>query len=482
MFTQKTGIVSLVSALACVPCLAGQANDLRLIEAVKRQDRQIVGALLMQRVDVNAREGDGATALHWAAYWNDIPTADRLIRTGADVDASNDYGVTPLWLACASGHASMVGALLAGGANANAALSNGETVLMRCAYTGLSEGVKALLDKGAEVNAAEPSHGQTALMWATVQQHSRVVQVLLEHGADLHARTRTAPRLVGIGPSVSSGFISDGPGGGPSGKSGMEVQTGGFTALLFAAQQGDLDSARMLLAAGADRNDVAADGTSVLVVAAHSGHGNLAAFFLSQGADPNAAGAGYTAMHAAILRGDLDLVSSLLAHGADPNERIVKGTAVARWGYNWILPAQLLGATPFFLAAKYGEVAIMRLLASSGADTAQGLNDGTTPLMAAAGVGWHDTLDRRGRALSVEVLAAEREQEGRTLDAVKLALASGGKVVDANLAGETALHGAAAKGFKTVVKLLVDQGGDLNIRNKSGRTPADLLGSRPAQR
>src|SRR5206468_1497159 len=145
--------------------------------------------------------------------------------------------------------------------------------------------------------------------------------------------------------------------GGPNGTSADEpyvgdVEKGGSTPLLFAARQGDLESAKLLLAAGTDVNDKAPDGYSAMQLASHSGHGELALFLLNAGADPNAADVGFTTLHTAVLTGDLPLVKALIAHGANPNAQITKATPIRRLGEDLALPTPLIGATPFFLAAK----------------------------------------------------------------------------------------------------------------------------------
>src|SRR5205823_1244282 len=134
-----------------------------------------------------------------------------------------------------------------------------------------------------------------------------------------------------------------------------EVENGGFTPLLFAARSGDIDSARYLLEAGVDINDESPDGATPLIVAAHSGHGSLAALLIEKGADPNRNAVGYSALHAAILRGNLELVKTLLAHHANPSAQIERATPVPRFGQDFAFSAELVGATPFALAAKYAE-------------------------------------------------------------------------------------------------------------------------------
>ena len=205
--------------------------------------------------------------------------------------------------------ASMVDRLLAAGANSNAKLLNGETVLMTCSRTGEPKAVQALLAHGAKVNEKETAHDQTALMWAAAEKHPEVVRLLLAAGADFKMRSLAYSTTVVDEQTQRAGRE----------KLNYEVERGGMTALMFAARNGALESARLLVAAGADVNDALPDGMSALVLAAHSGNGDVAILLLDKGADPNAAGIGYTALHAAALRDDLSLVKALLAHGADPN-------------------------------------------------------------------------------------------------------------------------------------------------------------------
>lgn len=448
------------------------AGSVPLIEAVKGRDAAEVRRLLAAGADVAERWGDGATALHWAVLRQDAATTDVLLRAGADPDAANDHGVTPLALACTNGDAALVRRLLAAGADPDAATAMGETALMACARGGDAGAVAALLRHGAtSVNARERTREQTALMWAAAHRHPDVVRVLLAHGADVHARSIVTHLRVPTNAYASR----------VSRNEVVDMPLGGFTPLLFAARHGDVESARLLLAAGADVNDAAADGISVLVLATHSGHAALVDFLLERGADVTAAEVGYTALHAAVLRGDLGMIEALLAHGADPNARLTKGTRVPRDTNHWVLSAYLAGATPFLLAAKYAEPEIMRLLVEHGADPLLPTNDGTTPLMVAAGLTWGWNMeDRRDRAVPNEVVDALHANEVRTLDVVELAFELGAGaarrldhayVNAANAAGDTALHAATFKGFGAVVDFLVARGGDMQARNRQGRRP-----------
>ena len=465
------------------------AADQPLADAARHADWGVVRALVEQGADVTARQGDGATALHWAAYWDEVELADLLIRAGADVNAANDLGVTPLWAAAENRSAAMVRRLLDAEANPNAPLLSGETPLMTAARVGANDVAGQLLDAGASVDATG-GRNQTALMWAVAQRHPAVVEALLEHGAAIDARSEVWTEVVKTTAEPwNPEYVA-------------EIPQGGYTPLLFAARVGDLASARLLVATGADVNDQPPYGTSATVVAAHSGHADVAAFLLQQGADPNAAGAGYTALHAAILHKDAPLVRALLDHGADPHATVQSSTPVRRDAVDFYLHPSHVGATPFWLAARFNAPDIMRLLLERGADPlavhypkywpgslsirderVQVEEGATTALMAAAGLGGRDPLvsvDRLSRiAESAPVRSTRREPDpvvrGRTmLDAVTIVAEQGSDVNVANAEGNTALHAAAGRGYDSVVEYLVAQGARLDVRNADGRTPLAL--------
>jgi ankyrin repeat protein len=367
---------------------------------------------------------------------------------------------------------------------------------MTAARTGNANVLKQLLAKGADVNAKERAHGQTALMWAVAQQHSDVVEALLAHGADVHARSNAWTQVVKTSLDVMNpAYVTD-------------IQQGGYTPLLFAARVGDLASATLLVAAGADVNDTAPYGTSATVVAAHSGHGEVAAFLLEKGADPNAALAGYTALHAAILYKNEKLVGALLAHGANPNIPVLKSTPTRRDSIDFYLNPGFVGATPFWLAARFRTPKIMRLLAEHGADPLfvhhptyfagdlygdrKLVHEGdTTALMAAVGMGAEAppvAVDRLSRIAEGAPVAAQRrepdpiELEALTLEAVKVAAELGVDVIVGNADGNTALHAVAARGYDSVVKFLVEKGARLHVTNRKGQSPlaAAMAGSMAA--
>ena len=483
-------------AMLAVFGFAAVASAQPVAEAARTADWAAVRALVEQGADVTAPQGDGTTALHWAGYWDEGDMAALLLDAGADANAMTDLGVTPLWTACENGSAQMTRILLEVGADPNAALLSGETLLMTATHSGSAAVIEQLLAAGADVNTAEQGRGQTALMWAVAQRHPDVVEALLAHQPDVHVRSDARTEVVKTSPEPwNPDYIID-------------LLQGGYTPLLFAARVGDLDSARLLVAAGADVNDTAPYGTSATVVAAHSGHGELAAFLLEQGADPNAAGAGYTALHAAILHKDDHLVAALLVRGADPNVPVVRSTPVRRDSVDYYLHPSYVGATPFWLAARFSAPAIMRLLAEHGADPlvahrpvywdgqlaesddrAEVREGDTTAVMAAAGLGGRAPLfavDRLNRiAESAPVRSTRREpdpveREAVTLEAVRVAAELGVDVNTANAVGETALHAVAARGYDTVIAYLVEQGARLDLTNQDNQTPLDVARARRA--
>ena len=439
-------IALVVGPVLCLASLAAAGPDRRVPEAAKKRDGAAVRELLKQHADVNGRQADGATALHWAAHWDDLEMTRLLLREGGDVNAANDFGVTPLSLACTNGNRAIVDALLTAHADPNAALGTGETPLMTAAHTGSLAVVNALLSAGANVNAQETGQGQTALMWAVAEKHREVVSALLARGADIHARSKS-----------------------------------GFTPLLFAARGGDVDMVRDLLVKGAKVSDAASDGSNALLVATVRGHVPVAKLLLDSGADPNASGAGYTPLHWAagsweteltgprgietsrdeewtalrgVEAGKQELIAALLAHGADPNAPLVKSPP--RTGFT-VAFRSLAGATPFYVAAMAADATTMRALVAGGADPRLATKDNMTPLMAAAGVG--------------RVLAETRVTNEHSLEAARLAVELGNDANAISSAGDTALHGAAHIRADALVQFLVDSGARVNVKNKRGETP-----------
>ena len=395
-------------------------------------------------------QGDGTTALHRASYQDDLAAAGALIRGGANVNAATDLGVTPLWLAAQNGSEKMVAALLAAGADPNAPLLAGETPVMVAARAGKSAVVERLIAKGANVNV-RGARKQTALMWAVSQQHPDVVKILLARGADVSLRSEKWSQVYAVPPHGYMPYNRD-------------IPSGDETAILFAARVGDLESAKMLVAAGARVNDTDAWGVSAVTLAAHSGFADVVEFLLEKGADPNAMKAGFAPLHEAIMRRDETMVAALLAHGADANARVQTWTPTRRSSDDWNFAPELEGATPFWLAARFTEPAVMAMLLKHGADPLfvhhgdrmvegrgeafQHRLDVTTAVMAALGMGG-------GKAW---VPLPVKDRQAAALDAVKLGVELGVDVNAANADGRTALDGAQTLKYESVVAFLKEHG------------------------
>jgi len=426
-----------------------EVAHVRLIDAVRVGDVSQVRAHLDEGTDVAAATLDGSTALLWACYLDDLDIAQLLLAAGAPVNVANDLGVTPLWAASENRSVVMVELLLDADADPNVALLSGETAVMVAARSGSADVVARLVRAGADLNRSA-TRGQTALMWAAAQRHADVVAVLLEHGADVHQRSDVWSQMMAVPPHS---------------RTKREIPHGGNTALLFAARSGDIASARHLVAAAADVDDADAWGMSVTTIAAHGGYTELVELLLEHGADPNAAVAGVTPLHNAIMRNDVRMATALLAHDADPGVRLKTWTPTRRASRDLHFPAAFVGATPFWLAARFARAEIMRLLVDYGADPlfvheAKYIADGiyelrierTTSLMAALAMGgsprfqpWVPYTD-------------DGTSESRTLAAVTLAADLGVDVNATDTLGRTALDEAEAQHYASVVMFLLERG------------------------
>ena len=403
----------------------------------------LVGPVFAQE----APSGDGSTPLHWAAYRDDFAKADQLIRGGANVNAANDLGATPLWAASTNGSVTLIKRLLDAGANPNAALVSGETPLMVAARSGKPAAVEALLAKGANPNA-KGARGQTALMWAVAQGHHDVIKVLLAGRADVHAKSDTWSQMMAVPPHGLPEY-------------NRMIPHGGDTALMFAARSGDTAAARLLVEGGANVNDHDAWGVSATTMAAFSGFGETARYLIEKSADPNNEMPGFTALHCAIMRRDEQTVAALLAHGASPNTPVKVWTPTRRASDDYYFQPALVDATPYWLAARFTQPGVMRLLAKHGADTkvihesnyVQGegytrRKERTSALMAVLGMG--------GGTAWMPVDRAQRD--ALVLESVKLALELGADVNVANIDGRTALDAARAQKLEAVAAFLESQG------------------------
>jgi ankyrin repeat protein len=458
-------LVAILIGTALLP--AAFASD--IADAVMNQDASEVHALLAApqnhdregvaaSPDVNAAQADGTTALHWAVRWNDLETAQLLLHAGAAAGASNHDGATPMFLAAQNGSAAMIELLLKAGADVSApVLAHGETALMMASRSGSVDAVKTLLDHGAKVNAKDTLRGTTALMWAAEQGHVAVVELLTARGADVSTQSEVLRPLKRRG----LGFAPAKDQGGPD-----APIKGGLTALLFAARQGSMECVQALTKSGADVNQISADGSSPLLVAVQNGYYAMALYLMDHGANVNLANTkGWTPLYLAVKNrnqettaipgpgtdGVLDFIQALLDRGANPNLRIKADTEVHQGMTSaWLKEA---GATPLLRAALCGDLPVVRLLLAHKADPLIPTFDHTTPLMAAAGVGWADGMLRE-------------YSEDQTIEVVKLLLDLGSDPNAVNDHGITALHGAGFKGANKAVQLLVDHGAKLDALDK----------------
>lgn len=444
--------------LATAAAFAAPAVDTRVMEAARNGDTSSIKSLLKQRVDVNAPDADGTTALIYAAHHNDLDAVNLLIAAGANVKAANRYNVTALSEAAGAGNGEMIEALLKAGADPNATVGEGETALMAASRAGSVRGVQALLARGANVKAKDAYRGETALMWAVAENHADIAKILIDAGSDVNARSTFYDysfRKVASGGTQAILF------------------RGGLTPLIFAARQGAIESAKVLIAAGADLNLGEPDyGFTPLLDAIYNDHYDLAALLVESGADLSQ-GALYLAVEMHNLdyfgnhprkpvTGKLDevaFIKFLLEHHADPNGPLTIKLPGRQAQGGITVPA---GATPFYRAARSADLAVMRLLLDHGADPNKAAADHTTPLIAAA------------TGQGARFAGGDERPEVEFLEALKLCVDKGADVNAVNDRGETAMHGAAARGADQIVEFLAARGAKLDVKNKAGRTPLDV--------
>ncbi len=520
----------IVGLLAIAIPLHGAGAD--VADAAKARDAVAVKALLKQGADVNGAQGDGMTALHWAAMNGDAALAQMLLSAGANIRATTRLGgITALHMASQAGYAQVVAALIAAGAETNAATATGATALMLAARSGNSDTVTKLIETGADINAKEKAFGQTALMVAAGLDRADVVRVLMARGADWKAASSIADLK-----SLTS-IVDDGTGRpqqqAPAAAGRLDVAgvtrgyryneligtQGGLTALHFAVRQGSIGAARALVDGGVDVNLVSpGDQASPLLVALINGHFDLAAFLLEKGANPSLlSDAGVSPLYAVLnvqwapiaaypqpraylqqSHGYLDMVKLLLDQGADPNARVRRKVWYS--GYNFDQSGvDEAGASAFWRAAYAADVAAMKMLVSCGADPSlpttklfsrRGPEDpaagadksglpptviggpGATPLHAAAGPGYATGFAGNSHHVAPSGM----------LPAVKYLVEELGADVNAvDADGNTAVHHAASRGDNEMIKFLVARGADVKKINRSGQTTIDVANG-PVQR
>jgi ankyrin repeat protein len=535
-----TTLARRAGALAAVIlwCVALGANT-PVADAARAGDRAAVRRLLQEGADVNAPQGDGMTALHWAATNGDLELADLLLRDGAShASRTRLGGYTPLSLAAEAGHGPVAAALVKAGADVNAADTSGTTALMLAAASGDVEAIRVLLDGGADVHARERVMEQTALMFAAASNRAAAIGLLLARGARLDATSKV------VNLSVLSDPAAAPPGGGgaqPRGGRGAPAggvptvagvdrpytynelvgAQGGLTPLLFAIRQGHRQAVTALVEAGAGINQVSAgDHTSPLLMAVINGHFDVAQYLLERGADVTLANdGGVTPLYAAVniqwgpksmypqpqaylqqTLSYLDLMKVLLAKGADVNARVRKKVWFTSFNTD-LSGVDEIGATAFWRAAYASDVAAMRLLVSYGADPniptvrpagrprpadsqrESGPDVSALPPVPVGGPGVPPLLAAAGVGYG-EGYAANSHRYAPTgfLPAIKYLVEELGADVNAvDYDGNTAVHHAAARGDTESILFLVAKGADVTRLNREGQSTADMANA-PTQR
>jgi ankyrin repeat protein len=480
VLSAAAGLVSALLLVIAVPALASAADDTRLADAAMKGDRAAVRALLGEKVDVNALGRDGTPALHWAVRTDDLETTRLLLSSGASAKLANRLGLTPLAIAATNGSTAMLRVLLDAGADPNSADPTGETTLMTAAKVGVIDAVQLLLERGAIVDAREEGFQQTALMFAVREDHPDVIRLLVSKGAQVNAKTRVGATPGWVLPNSVPGFghgIGIVRGGLPARGSRAPIP-GGLSPLQYAARDGHVDAAKILLDSGADINQVDANAITPLITAIVNNRVEMARLLIDRGANIAAADwYGRTPLWAAVETRNMDIdnasfensidraplleiITVLLAKGADPNVRLKEVPPIRRsflrvtGDLSWV---DMTGQTPFLRAALAGDVTVMRLLLQHKADPKIGTFAGTSPLMIAAGVNWvfSQTYD---------------EGQAARLEAVKLCAELGMDVNQANDMGITALMGAANNGSDDIIKFLVEKGARVDPTDKEGRS------------
>jgi ankyrin repeat protein len=439
--------------------------DESLIDAIKSGDRTTALQLIDKHVDVNRPESNGTTPLIWAIHLNDTEMVDHLIKAGANVMATNDYGASPMSEAAIIGNVAVLEELLKAGAHVDFPNQDGQTALMVIARTDNVEAAKVLLKHGADINKTERWLGQTALMWAAAESRPAMDKFLATHGADVDATSTVHDWKRPVTAEHRE----------------KQLPHGGLTPLLFAAREGCLECAKALISAKASVNLTDPDGVSPLLMALLNAHFDTAKYLLAHGANPNKWDLwGRNPLYAAVDyntlphggRPDLpsldkttgiEMIDLLLKSGANPNLQLKLWPPYRALGPDRGADRILTyGSTALLRAARAADIPAMTALLDHGALIDLPTSQGTTPLMAAAGLG-KTGIDTRGRFLT----------EDQAVKAVKLLIDRGADVNAKDHNGQTALHGAATQGWNEIVKLLVKSHADVNAKDARGYTAED---------
>lgn len=462
---RKRTALGLTLALGLVP-LAEAASD--LIDSVRAGKRADAIALVARGADVHETESNGTTALHYAVHHGDFELVEKLIDAGANVNAMNSYGSSPMSEAAILGDASIIKALLDGGADPESPNADGQTALMVVARSSNVEAARLLLNAGADVNATEKWRGQNAVIWAAAQSQPEMLELLLDAGGDPNSRSMLNERDRQI--SQERRF--------------QWRPAGGLTALMYAAREGCLKCAQLLVEAGADIDQGDAENVTPLLAAVINMRFDTAKYLVEQGANVNKWSlrgenpiysavdvntiphGGYPDRPSIDQTTSLDMIEILLAAGANPNLQLkLQPTYRHIKDDRGADPMLGIGATPLLRAAKAFDIPAMQLLLEHGAHANLPNRNGTTPTMAAAGLG-STSIDTRGDYATP--LAGQMSKA-----ALEVMLAHGGDIHARDNSGKTALHGAASWGWNEAVTYLVEQGADITAADNNGLTPLD---------
>ena len=462
------GKLLLAAAFGLAQLLAGVSGNASLVEVVKSGNQQAAIALIGQRVDVNVPTQDGTTALHWAAHNGDVEMVGRLLRAGANANARNQFGATPMSEAAFLGNEAIIEKLLKAGADPDSPSADGQTALMLLARTENVAAAKLLLDHGAHVDAREKQKEQTALMWAAAESQPAMVRELVAHGADVNAHSLINEDIAQVSSEPRA----------------QHQSFGGLTPLLFATREGCLSCAQTLVEGGAKLNLPDPEGVTPLIEAITNAHFDTAKYLIEKGANIDkwdwwgrsplySAVDMNTIPHGGRADGPsldettpLQIIELLLDRGANPNLQLKLLPPFRSVGADRGVDQMLtIGVTPLLRAAKAFDAPAIKLLLAHGALVNLPNIRGTTPTMAAAGLGSVDA-DTRGFYNTPDV-------QQRSLASLELILAAGGEINAADNRGQTPLHGAAFWGWNDVVQYLVDHHANLNAKDLKGMTPID---------
>src|SRR6202046_1364609 len=460
--------IGAVLALLIAPVFAGVSGDVSLVEQVKARNQPAALALIAQHVNVNIATSGGTTALHWATHNGDVELVERLLGAGADAKAKNQFGATPMSEAAFAGNVAIIEKLLKAGADPDSPSADGQTALMLIARTDNVAAAKMLLDHGAHVDAREAQKQQTALMWATAESQPAMVRELIAHGADVNARSHVEEWLAQVSSEPRA----------------QHQSYGGFTPLLYATREGCLSCVQSLVEAGAKLNVPDPEGVTPLIMSITNAHFDAAKYLIEKGAmvdkwdwwgrsplycavDMNTIPHGGRADGPSLDETTpLDIIQQLLDKGANPNLQLKLLPPFRSVGADRGVDQMLtIGVTPLLRAAKALDAPAIKLLLEHGALVNLPNNRGTTPTMAAAGLGSVDA-DTRGVFTTPDV-------QQRSLASLELLLAAGGEINASDPRGQTPLHGAAFWGWNDVVQYLVNHKANLNAKDAKGMTPVD---------